>query len=194
MASIVYCLQRNESGLEFERDLIDIDTAGYLVDMSLVFVERCSVSVAAASRPVFQRAMRRMMLGDCLITTKLWSFGNSISDVISTFELLLNRDIQVICLAYGKQDLCAPQNYGFLHALRLANDLEHKARQDRGREASQVKKDDGIVQGRPLSLSHDQRQRALESLALGSTVADVARTFETSRQTIMRLRDASKRR
>ncbi len=43
--------------------------------------------------------------------------------------------------------------------------------------------------GRPPALSQEQRQTALEHLKAGNSVSAVAREFNTSRQTIMRLRD-----
>jgi putative DNA-invertase from lambdoid prophage Rac len=42
-------------------------------------------------------------------------------------------------------------------------------------------------------LSNSQRQQALKALAAGSTVTAIARVLSTSRQTIIRLRDAASR-
>ena len=44
--------------------------------------------------------------------------------------------------------------------------------------------------GRPLALNDEQRTRVLQRLAAGTAVAQVAKEFATSRQTIMRVRDA----
>ena len=43
--------------------------------------------------------------------------------------------------------------------------------------------------GRPTSLSEDQRNEVCQRLQNGETVAALARAFNTSRQTIMRVRD-----
>ena len=48
----------------------------------------------------------------------------------------------------------------------------------------------GIPLGRPQSLSNDQRGEVLALLGQGESVSAVARQMGTSRQTIMRVRDA----
>lgn len=50
-------------------------------------------------------------------------------------------------------------------------------------------KSNGKALGRPKVLSESQRQGVIEQLREGKAVALVARNFEASRQTIMRVRD-----
>ncbi|MDR5821590.1 recombinase family protein [Caballeronia sp. LZ043] len=173
-----------------ERDLFEIDAAGYFVDMSAVFVECCSCTAPMSSRPAFQRAMRRLQAGDTLVTTQLLSLGNSVSDVLATIEQLGRRGIVTVCLAYGTQDLCAAEGQPFIDALRLAEDLERVTRRSRAREAANAAKERGVAQGRPSSLTPAQQQQAIDSLGAGRTVTEIARALNTSRQTIMRLRNA----
>ena len=45
--------------------------------------------------------------------------------------------------------------------------------------------------GRPPALNAQERRAALERLAEGASIAMVAREFKTTRQTIMRVRDAA---
>jgi putative DNA-invertase from lambdoid prophage Rac len=45
--------------------------------------------------------------------------------------------------------------------------------------------------GRPASLKEEQRLKVLEDLSLGKSVAELAREFKTSRQTIMRIRESA---
>ena len=51
-------------------------------------------------------------------------------------------------------------------------------------------KAEGKMLGRPLSLTDDQRRAVERRLQDGVTVSALAREFNTSRQTIMRVRDA----
>jgi putative DNA-invertase from lambdoid prophage Rac len=44
--------------------------------------------------------------------------------------------------------------------------------------------------GRPPSLDQGKRKLVVKRLKAGATVAEVAREFDTSRQTILRVRDA----
>ena len=48
---------------------------------------------------------------------------------------------------------------------------------------------EGRHPGRPHRLSGEERQSVLELLATGASVSSLARQFNTSRQTIMRVRD-----
>lgn len=50
---------------------------------------------------------------------------------------------------------------------------------------------EGKVFGRPSALSVEQREAVLRQLSSGASVASIAKEFSTSRQTIMRVRDAS---
>lgn len=45
--------------------------------------------------------------------------------------------------------------------------------------------------GRPSSLNNEQRGKVLTDLGLGRSVAELAREFKTSRQTIMRIREST---
>jgi putative DNA-invertase from lambdoid prophage Rac len=49
---------------------------------------------------------------------------------------------------------------------------------------------EGAALGRPASLTTAQQKAAREALAAGASVSEVARQYGTSRQTIMRVRDA----
>jgi putative DNA-invertase from lambdoid prophage Rac len=190
MALVVYVFEESRGIPTHERDLFEIDAAGYFVDMSAVFVERCSCTTPVSSRLAFQRVLRRLQPGDTLITTQLSSLGNSIADVVATLDQLENRGIGVVCLAYGKEDLCTESGRGFVHALRLAEDLERVTRRSRAREAASAARERGITQGRPSSLSAMQQRQAMLALDAGLTVTEIARSLNTSRQTIMRLRNA----
>jgi putative DNA-invertase from lambdoid prophage Rac len=190
MALVVYVFEESKGVPTHEQDLFDIDSAGYIVDMSAVFVERSSCTTPAVQRTAFQRALRRVQPGDTLITTRLTNLGNSVSDVIMTLEMLAHRQISAVCLAYGKVDLSGEEGHTFVQALRLADDLERVTRRSRAREAASAAKEKGIAQGRPSSLSPAQQRQAMMSLGAGLSVTEIARTLNTSRQTIMRLRDA----
>jgi len=51
-------------------------------------------------------------------------------------------------------------------------------------------KSQGKTLGRPQILLGSQRQHVLQQLQEGKTIAAIARNFNTSRQTIMRIRNA----
>jgi putative DNA-invertase from lambdoid prophage Rac len=185
----------NTAGNHFGRDndLFQIDAAGFLVDMGCVLVDHCSHAVIAASRPALQRAIRRIKSGDTLVVTRLGYLGSSIGDAVSTLTVLAGKGAHVFCLDAGRTDLCASGEGSPIRMLQLAAELERDAKRARALDAAAIAKKDGTHQGRPASLSDSQRQQALKALAAGSTVTAIARVLSTSRQTIIRLRDAASR-
>jgi len=174
-------------------DLFEIDAAGFLVDMGSVLVDQCSNATAATSRPALQQAIRRIKPGDTLVVSRLGYLGNGIGDVVSTLNAIAVRRAHAICLEAGKNDLCVNGNNSPVRILQLAAELERDAKRARALDAAAIAKQVGAPQGRPASLSASQRQQALSALASGSTVTAVARILSTSRQTIIRLRDAASR-
>lgn len=174
-----------------DSDLFEIDAAGFLVDMGSVLVDQCSNAAAAATRPALQQAIRRIKSGDTLVVSRLGYLGNGIGDVVATLTVLAAKRAHAICLDAGKNDLCVTGNNSPVRILQLAAELERDAKRARALDAAAIAKQIGTPQGRPASLSASQRQQALSALASGSTVTAVARILSTSRQTIIRLRDAA---
>jgi putative DNA-invertase from lambdoid prophage Rac len=62
---------------------------------------------------------------------------------------------------------------------------------ERTQSGLQRAKAEGEVFGRPPSLTAVQRAAVAKQLAAGATVSELARRYGTSRQTIMRTRDAA---
>lgn len=176
-----------------ESDLFEIDAAGFLVNMGFVLVDHCSNAVAAVSRPALQQVIRRIKPGDTLVIARLGYLGNGIGDAFSTLATLGGKGAHAICLDAGKNDLCVSGDDSPIRMLQLAAELERDAKRARALDAAAIAKKDGTPQGRPASLSDSQRQQALNALAAGSTVTAIARVLSTSRQTIIRLRDAASR-
>ncbi|SAL24687.1 recombinase family protein [Caballeronia humi] len=192
MAYIVYVNTGGEESV-LESDLVDIDAAGFLVDMSAVVSDSCGMSTAAEYRPALQRALRRVAEGDTLLVTRLHYFGNSIGDIVGTLRSLANRNAHAVCLEFGRASLTASGADSPLRALELAVEVERMAKRARALAAAAEAKRMGLPQGRPASLTHAQRAQALRALAAGKTVTAVAQALNTSRQTIIRLRNANAR-
>jgi len=188
MTLYVYTNTGGDPGLR-ERDLIKADASGFLVDMSRVLTDHCSSSTPAASRNALQQLIRRMRHGDTLVVSRLSYLGNGIADVVSVLGTLCARRVRCICLELGSADLCAAGDTSPLRVLQSVQGMEAEVNRTRGREASALAKRNGLPQGRPASLSVEQRSQALHELLSGKTVTQVARLLGTSRQTILRIRD-----
>jgi putative DNA-invertase from lambdoid prophage Rac len=176
-----------------ELDLIAIDAAGFLVDMSSVLVDYSGDATTAATRPALQRALRRISPGDTLVIARLAYLGNSLGDIAATLESLCARGARAICLESGDMNLAASGKASVLQVLHLANEVSRNTKSKLAVDASVAAKKGGVSLGRPVSLTSAQRAAALDALAAGNTVTAVARMLATSRQTIIRVRDAEQR-
>ncbi|WP_432778297.1 recombinase family protein [Burkholderia gladioli pv. alliicola] len=170
--------------------LREIEAAGFSVDKRRVVLESISGSVSADQRPGFAKLLDRMEEGDVLIVTKLDRLGRNAMDVRATVEGLAERGIRVHCLALGGVDLTSAAGRMTMQVLNAVAEFERDLLIERTHAGIARAKAEGKAMGRPSALSGEQRTDVLRELDAGASVAALARRFGTSRQTIMRVRDA----
>ncbi|RQR28050.1 recombinase family protein [Burkholderia sp. Bp9143] len=171
--------------------LREIEAAGFSVDKRRVVSESISGSVSADQRPGFAQLLVKMEEGDVLIVTKLDRLGRNAMDVRATVEGLAERGIRVHCLALGGVDLTSAAGRMTMQVLNAVAEFERDLLIERTHAGIARAKAEGKAMGRPSALSDDQRADVLRELDAGASVAALARRFGTSRQTIMRVRDAA---
>ncbi|WP_186252274.1 recombinase family protein [Burkholderia gladioli] len=170
--------------------LREIEAAGFSVDKRRVVSESISGSVSADQRPGFAQLLVKMEEGDVLIVTKLDRLGRNAMDVRATVEGLAERGIRVHCLALGGVDLTSAAGRMTMQVLNAVAEFERDLLIERTHAGIARAKAEGKAMGRPSALSDQQRTDVLRELNAGASVAALARRFGTSRQTIMRVRDA----
>ncbi|MCA8274780.1 MULTISPECIES: recombinase family protein [Burkholderia] len=170
--------------------LREIVAAGFSVDKRRVVSESISGSVSAGQRPGFAQLLVKMEEGDVLIVTKLDRLGRNAMDVRATVEGLAERGIRVHCLALGGVDLTSAAGRMTMQVLNAVAEFERDLLIERTHAGIARAKAEGKAMGRPSALSDEQRADVLRELDAGASVAALARRFGTSRQTIMRVRDA----
>ncbi|HDR9225548.1 TPA: recombinase family protein [Burkholderia vietnamiensis] len=170
--------------------LREIEAAGFSVDKRRVVSESISGSVSADQRPGFAKLLDRMEEGDVLIVTKLDRLGRNAMDVRATVEGMAERGIRVHCLALGGVDLTSAAGRMTMQVLNAVAEFERDLLIERTHAGIARAKAEGKAMGRPSALSNEQRADVLRELDAGASVAALARRFGTSRQTIMRVRDA----
>ncbi|MGP3661594.1 recombinase family protein [Burkholderia gladioli] len=170
--------------------LREIEAAGFSVDKRRVVSESISGSVSADQRPGFAQLLVKMEEGDVLIVTKLDRLGRNAMDVRATVEGLAERGIRVHCLALGGVDLTSAAGRMTMQVLNAVAEFERDLLIERTHAGIARAKAEGKAMGRPSALSDQQRTDVLRELDAGASVATLARRFGTSRQTIMRVRDA----
>ena len=150
-----------------------------------VYAEK--VSGARTDRAELTKVMRRVEAGDMLIVTRLDRLARSTRDLLNILHALAEKGAKFKSLADPWCDTSTPQSELLVTVLAGFATFERhliKARTDDGRKRAKAR---GVRFGRPRKLSQDQRQEALQRLANGETLVDVARTFGVDPTTIGKL-------
>ena len=175
-----------------ENQLQEIEAAGFKVEPHRVVEEIVSGSVATARRKGFSRLLDKMERGDVLIVTKLDRLGRDAIDVSTTVARLENIGIRVHCLALGGVDLTSSAGKLTMGVINAVAQFERDLLIERSQSGLARAKAQGKPLGRPAALTAGQQAQVRDRIAKGETVSAIARDLGTSRQTIMRARDAQK--
>ncbi|TES68166.1 recombinase family protein [Burkholderia cepacia] len=171
--------------------LREIESAGFSVDKRRIVTESISGSVSANQRPGFAELLLKMEEGDVLIVTKLDRLGRNAMDVRATVEALAERSIRIHCLALGGVDLTSAAGRMTMQVLSAVAEFERDLLIERTQAGIARAKVEGKAIGRPSALSKQQQDKVRQQLSEGSSVAHLSKMYGTSRQTIMRIRDAA---
>ena len=134
--------------------------------------------------------MDRLEPDDVLVVTKMDRLGRNAMNVAQTVDRLAGVGVRVHCLALGGVDLTSAAGRMTMGAINAVAQFERDLLIERTRSGLARAKAEGTVPGRPVTLDATQRDAARRELAAGASVSAMARKFATSRQTIMRARDA----
>ena len=185
-----YC-RVSTTGQATENQVQEIRGAGFSVDGRRIVEETISGSTPAGQRPGFCKLTDRMEAGDVLVVTKLDRLGRNAMDVRSTVEALSHVGVRVHCLALGGIDLTSAAGKMTMQVLAAVAEFERDLLIERTNAGLARAKAEGKAIGRPASLSAAQLRAVRAKLAKGQSVSSLARELKTSRQTIMRARDAT---
>lgn len=175
---------------EPSNQLGEIKAAGFNVEPHRIITETVSGSVAIVRRKGFSRLLDKMEKGDVLIVTKLDRLGRDAIDVSTTVARLEQEGIRVYCLALGGVDLTSSAGKLTMGVINAVAQFERDLLIERTQSGLARAKAEGKILGRPPALSDEQQKTVRQRLAGGETVSAIARDMKTSRQTIMRARDA----
>ena len=123
--------------------------------------------------------------------TKLDRLGRNAMDVRTTVEQLERSDVRVHCLALGGVDLTSSAGKMTMQVIAAAAEFERDLLIERTQSGIVRAKAAGKQFGRPPALNAEERAAVVEQLDAGATIAELAREFKTTRQTIMRVREAA---
>lgn len=169
----------------------EIASAGFDVTGKRTITEIVSGSVPAMERAGFATLIGKLEEGDVLVVTKLDRLGRNAMDVRATVEALTAIGVRVHCLALGGVDLTSAAGKMTMGVLAAVAEFERDLLIERTQSGLARAKASGALLGRPQALTGAEASAAIDKLSKGHSVAEVARDFKTSRQTIMRIRDRS---
>lgn len=170
-----------------ENQRLELERAGYTVDY---WFEDTGISgkVPAMHRPQFAALIAKMRDGEALIVSKLDRLGRDAIDVMSTVKLLAAREIKVLVLSLGSQDLTSSTGKLLLAMLAAVAEMERDLLVERTQAGLQRAKAEGKVLGRPSKTSPGQKDEIRTLLSTGSTVSQIARDFGISRASVIAVR------
>lgn len=168
----------------------EIAAAGFSVTPQRTIAETVSGSVAASERAGFGMLLNKLEAGDVLVVTKLDRLGRNAMDVRSTVEGLSGMGVRVHCLALGGVDLTSPAGKMTMGVIAAVAEFERDLLIERTQAGLLRAKAEGKVLGRPPVLQGKVMADVRQRLQRGEAIAAIARLHDTSRQTIMRIRDA----
>lgn len=172
-----------------ENQIREIKAAGFSIEPHRMITETVSGSMALAQRKGFARLLDKMEKGDVLVVTKLDRLGRDAVDVSMTVARLEKMGIRVHCLALGGVDLTSSAGKMTMNVINAVAQFERDLLIERTQAGLARVKAQGKPLGRPPALSLDQQKIVQKKIESGETVSAIARQFNTSRQTIMRVRD-----
>jgi putative DNA-invertase from lambdoid prophage Rac len=168
----------------------EIEAAGFAVKTQRLIEEHISGSVVASERPGFARLLDRMENGDVLIVTKLDRLGRNAMDIRKTVEQLADSDIRVHCLALGGVDLTSPAGKMTMQVISAVAEFERDLLLERTHSGIARAKASGKRFGRPSVLNEEQQLTVIARINAGISISAIAREFNTTRQTILRVKAA----
>jgi DNA invertase Pin-like site-specific DNA recombinase len=154
-----------------------------------VFKEK--VSGAKTDRPELAKAISRLEPGDVLVVARLDRLARSTRDLLNVLDEIGKRGAGFKSLRDTWADTTTPHGRLMLTVLGGLAEFERELIRARTGEGRKRAKDRGVRFGRPRKMTPHQRQEALQRLAAGETMADVARTYAVDATTIGRLAASS---
>ena len=172
-----------------ENQIKEIHDAGFSIEPQRIVKETVSGSLPISRRKEFSRLLDKMEKGDVLVVTKLDRLGRDSIDVSQTVAKLEAIGIRVHCLALGGVDLTSSAGKMTMGVINTVAQFERDLLIERTQSGLERAKSNGKILGRPKIFKDEQKKHIIQLLEEGKAIAAIARLFNTSRQTIMRIRD-----
>ena len=178
------------AGQTAENQTREIEGAGFNVEPHRGMSETVSGSSAIEQRPGLAKLLNSLKRDHALIVTKLDRLGRVAMDVATTVKRLGAMGVRVHCLAVGGVDLTSVAGTMTMRVVNAVAQFERDLLVERTQSGLARAKAEGTKLGRRAALAVDQQTAVREAFRAGTSVSDLARRYDTSRHTIMRVKDA----
>ena len=163
---------------------------GFTVHRRNAVTERVNAAVAASGRTKFVKLLRKLGPGTGLVVWKLDGLGRDAADILKTIAKVRACGAEIYCMDLYNEDIS--ENVSLMKALEAVATLDRMTGKTRRVADALGRGVAGGRIGRPPSLDDATQAKVRACLKDGETVSNAARRFNTSRQTIIRIRDASR--
>ncbi|WP_106165411.1 recombinase family protein [Tritonibacter scottomollicae] len=164
---------------------------GFVVHSRWAVSERVGASVAASGRSKLQQLIRQLQPSDAVIVYTLDGFGRDASDVLKTIRHIDEMQAEAFCVSLTRDNLYSDTK--FMTMMETVAALERLTESERKQARATGRGVAGGRIGRPPSLDDATQAAVLADLETGMTISAVARRYNTSHQTILRIRGARTR-
>jgi len=171
--------------------LLEIQSAGYTIERHRYIEERISGSVEAFKRPSFLQLTQKLELGDTLVVTKLDRLGRDSINVQQTVQWFTEHGIRLIVLQLGNLDLTSSSGALMIKVLSAVADFERQLIIERVQSGLARAKANNVRLGRPPKTTQSDQQEIVSKLAQGVTVSQLARDYDISRASIIKIRESA---
>lgn len=151
-----------------------------------VFTDKAS-GKSLRGRPQLERAIDALGTDFVLVVAEWDRATRSMMDGIKIIQRIADRGAMVKVLDKPYLDLTTPMGQGMLALFSALAEDERERINRRANEGRAIAKAKGVKFGRKPKLSEHQKAKALEQLAAGQSPRAVAKDFNVSHSTIVRL-------
>jgi len=152
-----------------------------------IFKEKAS-GKSLEGRPELDKAIAHLREGDTLVIAEWDRATRSMEDGFKLIQRVADRGAKLKALDKSYLDLTTPMGKAILVFFSAWAEDEGKRIVDRAADGRMAAKARGVVFGRKPKLTEWQRQKALERMAAGESVRDIAADFRVHYSTISRLK------
>ncbi|MDE9519770.1 recombinase family protein [Xenorhabdus bovienii] len=154
-----------------------------LVSVNCERIFEDKISGKTANRPGLTQALEYLKTGDTLVVWKLDRLGRSVKNLVALNERLTNGGVHFQSLT-DSIDTSTPMGRFFFYVMSALAEMERELIIERTNAGLAAARAQGRIGGRPVSLSVENCERAIQLLSEGKTRREIAKSYNVSLSTI----------